>query len=165
MPIANICVMWIERTYTPSVIHVSVCGCTVKQAMYRCCHRLISWCATFRYCQMCWLFVVFCCAASVAYSTDLVYRPASKHLACKQCELNETKVHATKTKADSQSSNQRSWCRHTVMVVDTRRLVWCVCNPVSLSVCVCERGLFWHARQVLMDLAISIWRVTGSRRP
>jgi len=34
MPIANISKVWIERTYTPSVIHVSVGGCTVKQAMY-----------------------------------------------------------------------------------------------------------------------------------
>jgi len=36
---------------------VSVGGCTVKQAMYRCYHRLISWRATFRYCQMCYLLV------------------------------------------------------------------------------------------------------------
>ena len=38
-----------------SVIHVAVSGCMVKQAMYRCYHRLISW----RYCQMCWLRVTF----------------------------------------------------------------------------------------------------------
>jgi len=57
MPIADISEVSIERTYTPSVIHVSVSGCTVKQAMYRCYHRLISWRATFRYCQMCWLLV------------------------------------------------------------------------------------------------------------
>ena len=57
MPIANISEVWIERIYTPSVIHMSVGGCTVKQAMYRCYHRLISWLATFRYCQMCWFLV------------------------------------------------------------------------------------------------------------
>jgi len=33
MPIANISELWVERTYTPSVIHVSVGGCTVKQAI------------------------------------------------------------------------------------------------------------------------------------
>jgi len=48
---------FLERTYTPSVIDVSVGGCTVKQAMYHCYHRLISWRATFSYCQMCWLLV------------------------------------------------------------------------------------------------------------
>ena len=57
--IANISEVWIEQTYTPSVIHVSVSCCTVKQAMYRCYHRLISWCATFRYCQVCWLLDLF----------------------------------------------------------------------------------------------------------
>ena len=42
MPIANISEVWLERTYTPSVIHVSIGGCTVKQAMYRCYHRLVG---------------------------------------------------------------------------------------------------------------------------
>jgi len=32
-------------------------GCTGKQPTYRCYHRLISWRATFSYCQMCWLHV------------------------------------------------------------------------------------------------------------
>jgi len=48
--------VWIERTYTPpSYMCMFVGGCTVKQAMYCCYHRLISWRATFRYFQMCWL--------------------------------------------------------------------------------------------------------------
>jgi len=59
MPIANISEVWIERTYTPSDIDVFLGGCTVKQAMYWCYHRLISWRATFGYCQMCWLLVIF----------------------------------------------------------------------------------------------------------
>ena len=41
----------------PSVIHVPLGGCIVKQAMYRY-YRLISRRATFRYCQMYWLLVV-----------------------------------------------------------------------------------------------------------
>jgi len=41
VPIANISEVWIERTYTLYVIHVSVGSCTVKQAMYRCYHRLL----------------------------------------------------------------------------------------------------------------------------
>ena len=68
VPIANISEVWIERMYTPSVIHVSVGGCTVKQAIYYCYHRLISWRATFGYCQMCWLLVhiVFHVVSSVS---------------------------------------------------------------------------------------------------
>jgi len=31
MPIANISEVWIERTYTFSIMRVSVGGCTVKQ--------------------------------------------------------------------------------------------------------------------------------------
>ena len=55
MPIANISEVWIARTYTPSVIHVFFGDCTVKLAMHRCYHSLISWRATFHYCRMCWL--------------------------------------------------------------------------------------------------------------
>jgi len=58
VPIADITEVWIERTYTPSVIHVSIGGCTDKQAMYRCYHKLISRRATFSYCQMCWLLII-----------------------------------------------------------------------------------------------------------
>ena len=47
----------IRTNLHPSVIHVSLDGCTVKQAIYRCYHRLISWPATLCYCQLCWLFV------------------------------------------------------------------------------------------------------------
>jgi len=73
MLIANISEVWIKRTYTLSVIHVSVSGCTVKQTMYRCYHRLISWRATFCYSHMCWLdfllnfhlvYAMTCCVVS-----------------------------------------------------------------------------------------------------
>ena len=40
---------------------MSVGSCTVRQAMYRCYHRLISLRATFRYRQMCWLPVTVLC--------------------------------------------------------------------------------------------------------
>jgi len=86
VPIANISEVWTERTYTPSVIHVSVSGCTVKQAIYRCYN---SWRATFRYCQMCWLLFSFfdglvsvprlLVSVSVSMFLVSVLRPSERH--------------------------------------------------------------------------------------
>ena len=57
----------------PSVVHVSVVdGCTVKQAIYHCYHRLISWRAAFCYCQMCWLLVLYLWCQS--YTKQLAVR-------------------------------------------------------------------------------------------
>ena len=59
MPIDNISEVWINELTAPLSYHVSVCRRLhrSKQAMYRCYHRFISWRATFRYYQMCWLLV------------------------------------------------------------------------------------------------------------
>jgi len=61
VPIANISKVWIERTYTPSVIYMClfVGGCTVKQAIYRFYHSIVSWRATVRYCQTCYFLFFF----------------------------------------------------------------------------------------------------------
>ena len=50
-----------KLTLPPSYMCLFVGSCMVKQAIYRCYHRLISWRATFCCCQitqMCWLIII-----------------------------------------------------------------------------------------------------------
>ena len=59
-----------ELTLPPSYMCLFVGGCTVKQTIYRCYHRLNSWRATFCYCQMCWFLVSSVCQWRTIYGTN-----------------------------------------------------------------------------------------------
>jgi len=61
MPIAKRSEVWIERTYIPSIIHVSASGSTVKWAIYNDYHLLVSWHALLHCCQMYWRIVTGWC--------------------------------------------------------------------------------------------------------
>jgi len=56
MPIANISKVWIERTCTP-LRHDCLSAVARSNELYIVATRLISWRATFRYCQMCRLVI------------------------------------------------------------------------------------------------------------
>jgi len=120
--ISNISEVWIERTYSLSVIHVSVGGCTLRQAMYLCYHRLISWCAMFGYCRMCWLLVKYlycrrrCCYAQSAIGQQTVVFP----LLTLVNGWYWTALQLLTTRNSSRDETTRTWCIPSYLIIYLR---------------------------------------------